>query len=173
MSDSTQKILLVLTILIIPALIVYVPGGGAYARLSALMLIAILIPPIIVYISLFTKQYVKLRGNGNQKLEKWLTYCAKCFGVLLALSLFWFFSLPVVSSGYRVLFMGEEPTHLMGTVTSIKSVIFAPGLYFGYTLSGNPKTTYHYIFPTRFNLGDSVHDFVVLPETTFILSIDN
>ena len=95
----------------------------------------------------------------------------KFFGLIFAISVFYYFTVPVCDSADKVELHGQQLEEIKASVNEIKSSIFAPGLYLGCTLSSDTGVTYHYIIPTHFQLGDSEHVFVILPGTRFILDV--
>lgn len=172
MNENQKNWAFVICLIVVPFTIVHLFANEIVSRLVSVLWVDTIFPAVIVFLVFYTKQTIRLKNYSNQVVEKRITIGVKFLTLLMAIAYFLYLSVPSWSGVYNVYLQNRPFVIVEDSVSRLSSVVFAPGLYLGVTLSGMPNDSYTYLFPTTYKFGDSVYKFTILPGTNTILKAE-
>jgi hypothetical protein len=159
-----------------PLLLVHL-ANTPNSRLLSLIWVFTIIPGLFLFFSLNHKAKLLASTSRLNKtadphtLRKW-TIAFRFISFLAAIAWFLYFTVPIWAGTYKVCILHQPFIEIQDTITSVRSTVLTPGLYWSIHTKNDQSTAYAYLFPTIYRFGSDKYVIMILPGTRFVLDIE-
>ncbi len=173
-----EKLLLFIFMIILPILLVHIGHGNWINRIIASSISISCGMFFCLYVGLspnykIIKKDGKLNNKEYSKIRPRVEFAIRIIILCVGLTAFWFLLLPQMKDVYRLIISKQDPEILRGIVENVST---GPGALFicksvEFKIDSGETIKRLYMYPSRSVKLGKEYDFVILPQSKFILEV--